>query len=306
MTPEGRVAGRQYCEQATALDPHYALAYVVLAESSLWSAFFGSSRPREAFTNAKEAALRALELDRTIADAHSALGTVLGSGEFDWEGAEHEFQHALELSPAVAVRYDFAWCYAMWFLLPLGRVGQAVTEMQRAVDLDPLDPFYNSLLGYLLDITRQPELAITQLEHAMALDPTFFFSHWFLSIAYSHVGRLDKALIEAEKANELSGGIPLTLGSLSGLYGRVGRTDEARRLLEQLMTRQQSSYVPASALAWAYAGVGATDDTLSWIARSIDERDPTLVTALKAAPTYDPLRSRPEYTGLLRKINLVP
>ena len=151
MTQEGREAGRRYCEQAIALDPNYALAYVVLAESYLWSAFWGSTDPREAFARAKSAALEALRLDDTIADAHSALGTVLGSGEFDWHGAEREFSRALELSPSsAAVRYDYAWCYAMWFLYPLGRVEQALTEMRRALELDPLDPFYNTLLGYLL------------------------------------------------------------------------------------------------------------------------------------------------------------
>ncbi|MBE3133066.1 MAG: protein kinase, partial [Acidobacteria bacterium] len=148
LTQEGREAGRQYCEQAIALDPDYALAYVVLAESYFWSAYWGSTNPREAFARAKSAALEALRIDDTIADAHSALGTVLGTGEFDWHGAEREFRRALELNPfSAVVRYDYAWCYAMWFLLPLGRVEQALTEMRRALELDPLDPFYNSLLG---------------------------------------------------------------------------------------------------------------------------------------------------------------
>ncbi len=307
MTQEGRVAGRRYCEQAIALDPSCALAHVMLAESYLWSAFWGSMDPREAFSRAKSAALEALRLDETIADAHSALGTVLGSGEFDWQSAEREFRRALELSPSsAAVRYDFAWCYAMWFLYPLGRVEQALTEMRRAVELDALDPFYNTLLGYLLGVTRQFEPAIAQLQHTIDLDPSFFFSHLFLSITYAYNGRFEEAIASAKKANELSGGNALTLGVLGSLYGRTGRTAEARRLLEELMARRRFGYVPASALAWAHNGLGELDESLGWIAKGIDERDPLLVTALKIAPTYDPLRSDPGFHALLRKMNLEP
>jgi serine/threonine-protein kinase len=307
MTPEGREAGRRYCEQAIALDPNYALAHVILAESCFWSAFWGSTDPREAFSRAKSAALEALRLDDTIADAHSALGTVLGSGEFDWHGAEREFGRALELSPSSAiVRYDYAWCYAMWFLVPLGRVEQATFEMRRALELDPLDPFYNSLLGCLLHFSRQFKPAIVQLQHAIDLDPTFSFSYWFLSITYGQIGQLDEAIAAAEKANQFSGGNALMLGTLGRLYGRAGRIVEARQLLEELTARHRSSYVPACALAWAYMGVGELEKGMEWIGRSIEQRDPVTVTSLKITPTYDLLRSHPLYLALLRKMNLEP
>jgi serine/threonine protein kinase/tetratricopeptide (TPR) repeat protein len=307
MTQEGREAGRQYCEQAIALDPNYALAHVVLAESCFWSAFWGSTNPRDAFATAKSAALQALRLDDTIADAHSALGTVLGSGEFDWHGAEREFRRALELSPSsVAVRYDYAWCYAMWFLFPLGRVEQALTEMQRALELDPLDPFYNTLLGYLLHATGRFEPAVAQLQHAIDLDPTFCFSHWFLSSLYAHDGRFDEAIAAAEKANELSGGNALTVGALGSVYGRSGRTVEARHLLDKLVARQLETYVPPSAFVFLHAGLGDREGALEWLGRGVDQRDPIVVTALKSGPTYDRLRSHPAFEALLRKMNLEP
>jgi TolB-like protein/Flp pilus assembly protein TadD/predicted Ser/Thr protein kinase len=305
MTQEGRETGRRYCEQAITLDPSYALAYVVLAESYLMNAFWGSTDPREAFSRAKSAALEALSLDDTIADAHSALGTVLGSGEFDWHAAEREFHRAQELNPSsVAVRYDYAWCYAMWFLLPLGLVEQALTEMRRALQLDPLDPFCNSLLGCLLYLARQFEPAVAQLRHAVELDPTFFFSYWLLSVAYQLSGQLDEAIAAAQRANELSGGHAVTMGVLGAVYGRVGRIAEARQLLAELTERRRSIYVPASALAFLYGGLGEQETTLQWIARSIEERDPIIVTSLKISPTFDPLRSHPRYRALLRKMNL--
>jgi serine/threonine protein kinase/tetratricopeptide (TPR) repeat protein len=307
MTQEAREAGLRYCEQAVALDPNYALAYVVLAESYLWGAFWGSMNPREAFPSAKSAVLEALRLDDAIADAHAVLGTVLASGEYDWRGAEREFDRAKELSPfSVVARYDYAWCYAMWFLYPLGRVDEALSEMRRALELDPLDPFYNSLLGYLLHSKLQFELAVRQLRHAIELDPTFFFSHWFLGATYAHNGRMDEAIVEGEKANELSGGHALTMGALASHYGQAGRKAEARKILEELKARQRSSYVPSSALSWAHAGVGELDKSLEWISRGVEEHDPTVVTALKGSPVFGPLRSHPAYLAMLRKMNLEP
>jgi non-specific serine/threonine protein kinase len=305
MTQEGREAGRRYCEQAIALDPNYALAHVVLAEMCLWSAFWGSTYPRDALASAKSAALAALALDDTIADAHSALGTVLGCAEFNWPGAEREFGRALELNPSsAAVRYDYAWCYAMWFLYPLGRLEQAQAEMRLALELDPLDPFYNALLGYLLHSAGQFEPAVAQLSRAIDLDPTFFFPYWFLSSIYALHGQFDKAIAAGEKANELSGRHALTLGVLGSCYGRAGRTAQARQILEELTARRRSTYVPSTALAWAYYGVGALDESLEWTARGIEDRDPTVVTALRSAPVFRGLHAHPAYRALLRTMNL--
>jgi serine/threonine-protein kinase len=307
MTQEGRDAGLRYCEQAIAVDPNYALAHVVLAESCFWSAYWGSTDPREAFPRAKTAALEALRLDDTIADAHSALGTVLGAGEFDWHGAEREFLRAQELNPSsTAARYDYAWCYSMYFLFPQGRVEEAFTEMRRGLERDPLDPFYNSLAGYLLFAARQFETALAQLQHTIDLEPTFFFSHWFLSLLYAREGRLDEAIAAAEKANELSGSNAITVGNLGKVYGLASRTAEARQLLADLRARRRSTYVPACAFLFVHSGLGERDEALEWMARGIEEHDPILMTSLKMSPSYDPLRSHPAYQALLRKMNLEP
>jgi TolB-like protein/tetratricopeptide (TPR) repeat protein len=307
LTQEGREAGRRYCEQAIALDPNYALAYVVLAESYFWSAFWGSTDPREGFPGAKSAALQALRLDDTIADAHSALGSVLAAGEYDWLGAEREFRRAKELSPSsAAVGYDYHWWYAMYFLLPLGRVEEALIEMRRGLDRDPLDPFYNSLLGYLLYASRQFDPALVQLRHTIDLDPTFFFAHWFLSLLYACEGRLDEAIAAAEKANELSGANAITLGNLGKVYGLAGRTEAARQLLEELTQRQRSTYVPAYAFLALHSGLSERDQALEWMARGVEEHDPIMMTSLRISPSYDTVRSHPAYKALLRKMNLEP
>ena len=216
---------------------------------------------------------------------------------------ERELRRALELNPSSA---DVRYYYATWHLQAQGRVEQALTEIRRGLEFNPLDSFFNAHVGYCLHATRQSESATAQLQHAIDLDPTFFFSYWFLSIVYVLNGRLDEAIAVAEKANALSGGNALTLGALGSIYGRAGRTAEARQLLEELTARRRLTYVPASALALVYGGLGEWDDSLEWMARAIEERDPIIVTSLKTAPAYDRVRSHPVFQALLRKMNLEP
>ncbi len=307
MTLQGREAGRQYCEQAIALDPSYALAHAMLAESYFWNAFWGAMDPREAFASAKSAAIEALRLDDTIADAHSALGTVLGCAEFDWRGAEREFNRAKVLNPSSAnVRYAYAWCYTMWFLLPVGRAEEALSEMRRALELDPLDPFYNSLLGYLLHATGRVEPAVAQFERAVELDPGFNFSYLLFAITLTAMGRADQAIAVAEKAHELSGRSTTTQWVLGSAYGRFGRTAEARGILEELKARRRWTYVPAAAFALVHGGLGEAEESLGWLARAIEERDPVIVTSLKTARAFDPLRPHRAFQTLLNKMNLEP
>jgi serine/threonine protein kinase/Flp pilus assembly protein TadD len=303
MTRESLEVGRRHCEQSISLDPNYALVYVFLSESYLWSAFWGFMDPRAAFSAAKSAALEALRLDDKIAEAHSVLGGVLGCGEFDWTGAEREHRRALELNPASA---DVRYHYGNWHLQPLGQMEQALAEDRRAVELDPLDPLYAAHVGYCLHALRQFEPAIAQLLHAIDLDPTFYFSYWLLSITYAQIGRSEEAVAAAEKARDLSGGAALTAGLLGRYYGLVGRTAEARQLLEELEVLRRSSYVPASSIAMIHRGLGDLAKGLEWWVRGIEEHDVLLVVSLKVEPGYDQLRSHPAFQALLRKMNLEP
>lgn len=179
-------------------------------------------------------------------------------------------------------------------------------EMRLAVELDPLDPFYNSLLGYLLHCVRQFEPAVAQLRHAVDLYPTFFFPHWLLSITYALIGRSDEAIAAAEKAKELSGGAAPTVGLLGRAYGLVGRTAEARQLLEELEARRRTSFIPASSIEMIHRGLGDLAKGLEWLTRGVEEHDVLLVVSLKVEPGYDHLRSHPAFQALLRKMNLEP
>jgi TolB-like protein/predicted RNase H-related nuclease YkuK (DUF458 family) len=302
MTPESLEVGRRHYEQAIALDPNYVPGYVRLAESYLWGAVWGFTHPLKAFPRAKSAALEAIRLDDTVAEAHSVLGGVLGVGEYDWPGAEREHRRALELNPSVS---DVRYFYANWYLMSLGRPEQALTENRRALELNPLDPLHAAHAGYCLHALRQFEPAIAQLQHAIDLDPTFFFSYWLLSITYALIGRSDEAIAAAEKARELSGG-PLTAGLLGRCYALAGRTAEARQLLEELEVRRRTSYVPPSAIGMIYRGLGDLEQGLEWYVRSVEEHDVLVAASLRVEPGFDEFRSHPAYETLLRKMNMEP
>ncbi len=181
---------------------------------------------------------------------------------------------------------------------------QALIEIRRAVELEPLELFYNAFWGYVLHVTRQFDLAIAQLKHAISLDPTLWFPHWFLSITHALNGQLDEAVATADRANELSGRNALAIGLLGRAYGLSGRTTEARQLLRELEVRHRFGYVPPSSMAMIHRGLGNLEDALKWWTRAVQGHDLLIATSLRSEPGYDPLRSHPRYKTLLRKMNL--
>ena len=183
---------------------------------------------------------------------------------------------------------------------------EAVTEAIRALEQDPLDPWYSTQLGYLYHATRHYDQAIAQHLRSIELDPSHYITHWFLSLTFAQIGRLDEAIAAAERASELSGRISSTLGFLGRYYAMAGRIAEARQILEELQARHRVTYVPASSLGAIYRGLGEMDKGLEWMERAIEERDPINILALKSEPAYDSARSHPAYQALLRKMNLEP
>jgi serine/threonine-protein kinase len=303
LTDEGREKARQYCEQAIALDRTYTPAHVGMAEYYWMSAIMGYANPKEALPRAKSAALEALKLDDTLAEAHSSLGTILGMWDFDWMGAEREYQLALKLNGgSPIIRFE----YAFYVLRPTGRMKEAVTEARQALERDPLHPWYNTQLGYLYHASREYDLATAHYLRVIELDPNYYPAHWLLSLTYAQKGQLNQAIVAAEKANELSGRNSVTLGFLGRWYAMAGRTTEAQQLLEELEARRRMTYVPPSSFGTIHRGLGEMDKGLEWMARGIEERDPINVLALKCEPAYDALRSHPAYQALLRKMNLEP
>jgi TolB-like protein/Tfp pilus assembly protein PilF len=301
LTPESLARGKEYLEQAIALDPNYALPYTGLAEYYWASAFWGFMLGSEAIPLAKAAALAALKLDDSLAEAHAQLGVAKGVGDFDWAGAEQEFRRALELNPASPIVHYY---YGLHCLRPMGRVEEELPEARRVVELDPLSARYNANLGVVYDYAGQHDLAIAQHRRAIDLDPSMYMPHVLLAQAYGHMGRFEEATAEAQKAWELSGRNARMLGMLAWVHGQAGRRSEARALLKELATQRRTTYVPPSVMVGAYAGLREVDQLLKWLEKGIEERELMTVCHLKYWQSIDPLLDQPRYQALLRKMNL--
>jgi tetratricopeptide (TPR) repeat protein len=302
LTQEGHGKAIRYCEEAIALDPQYAVAYARMAECYYSSVFQGYLNPREALPKVRAAAIKALEIDDALAEAHGSLGYLLGTCDFDWRSAESEFRRALELNPSLAYG---RWTYVFFLLLPTGRLAEAMIETRRILEQDPLSPIFNVTLGYLFYLKREYDQALIQMHHAIELDPSYFTSYWMLSLICLTKGQIEEAAAAAEKACELSGHNARSLAMLGMCWSVAGRTAEARRILEQLKTRSITNYVPASAMALIYSCLGEFDLVLEWYSKAIEERDLTIICTLKTDPAFDPFRTHPRFHVLLQKMNLL-
>jgi serine/threonine-protein kinase len=299
-TEEALAESRRCFEEAIALDPDYALAYLGLAEQCWDSAYLGLLAPLEAARVSMPLVLRALELDDTLATAHAMLGMFRGAFEYDWAAAEREFHRALELAPASpSVHSRYAW----FFLEPAGRLDEALAELQWVLETDPLSAVAHAALAQMLMFRREFPQAERQFRQAIELDPAFWMAHWMLSVVHVFMGMTDQAIAECERAQELFGRSFLVSGALGAMYGVMGRTSDARRLLDGMMQTARETYVSPLGIAWVYFGLGDVDAAFEWLNRGIDEREPQML-HLPAKPIYDPLRADPRFSSLLQRMNL--
>lgn len=287
-------------ERAIARDPNSALAYDSLAELHWYLGFFGNVPPREAFSLSTWYALRALELDETLAQTHALLGMLRKELDYNWPEVDRELRRAFELSresPLVRLRY------AISALLPRARIDEAKAEIEIVLQTDPLSllvRWWSAVMAYL---ARHPERTIEEGRHMIALDPTYFLGHWVLGIGLNEAGVRRDAVSALEKAHELSGGIPFTLGFLAYVYGCAGRCDDTRMLLKHAEKCAAAAYVPPSTFALGHIGLGDWDTAFTWLDRAIDTRDP-IIMPIKSFPFLDPVRNDARYGALLHKMRL--
>jgi eukaryotic-like serine/threonine-protein kinase len=300
-TPEGFAKSRQCFERALAADPQYALAFIGLAEFHWQNAFYGFQYPREALAGAKEAAIRALEIDDALPEAHALLGTMLGIGDCDWRAAGLSFRKALELD---ANSSYVLFRYASYYLWPQGREEEAIASVERTLSVDPLWVLANYVLAYIVYARRQYDRAISHLLAVIEMEPTFYMAYCILGLAYTQQGKHREAVDALEKACELCSGSPFALGMLGYGLGKAGKSEEANTIIENLQEAGQHSYVPAKSLMFAWAGLNDPHNVLACAERSLDDRDPMTIMNLRQEPMLDFVRADPRYTALLRKINL--
>jgi len=296
-TPDSLKVALAYFNQAIDEDPNYAQAYSGLADTYAllgdWQ--YAVMTSKEAFPRAKAAAIKALELDSTLSEAHNSLAFCFDAFDWDLESAGKEFQRSIELNPGYATAHHW---YA-WHLSLLGRFDEALEEMRKAKNLDPLSLIINADLAELLVIAHFYDESIIQSRATIAMDPNFALAHNQLAQAYLQKHMNVEAIAELQKAVELSGGSPTCVANLARAYAASGKTSEAVKLLGDLKNHSNRGYSDASEVAVVYAALGDKDQAMQWLETGYQERfNPGVL----LRPGFDPLRSDPRFQDLLRRI----
>jgi TolB-like protein/DNA-binding winged helix-turn-helix (wHTH) protein/Tfp pilus assembly protein PilF len=298
-TADGLKVALAYFKQAIEEDPKYAQAYSGLADTYAllgdWQ--YAVMTPKEAFPKAKTAAIKALELDSSLGEAHNSLAFVLDGFDWDFDAAGKEFQQAIELSPGYATAHHW---YA-WHLSLLRRYDEAIAEMRKAENLDPLSLIINSDLAELLVIAHSYDESIRQSRKTIEMDPNFALAHNQLAQAYLQKHMYDEAVAELQKAVQLSGNSPTCIANLARAYVASGKRGEAAKLLGDLKKRSNPGYSNASEIAMIYAALGDKDQAMNWLEKGYDERfNPGVL----LRPGFDPLRSDSRFQNLVHRVGL--
>src|SRR5579862_8997218 len=298
-TADGLKVALAYFNQAIEEDPKYAQAYSGSADTYAllgdWQ--YAVMIPKEAFPKAKAAAMKALELDSTLGEAHNSLAFVLDGYDWDFDGAGKEFRRAIELNPGYATAHHW---YA-WHLSLLGQYHQAIDEMRKAENLDPLSLIINTDLAELLLLAHSYDESILQSRKTIEMDPNFALAHNQLAQAYLQKRMYEEAVAELKTAVQLSGGSPAFVANLARADVASGKRNEAVKLLADLKKRSNPGYSNASEIAMIYAALGNSDQAMAWLDKSYEQRfNPGVL----LRPGFDPIRSDPRFHELERRIGL--
>jgi TolB-like protein/DNA-binding winged helix-turn-helix (wHTH) protein/Flp pilus assembly protein TadD len=298
-TADGLKVALAYFNQSIEEDPKYAPSYSGLADTYAllgdWQ--YAVMPPTEAFSKAKTAAIKALELDGALGEAHNSLAFVLDGFDWDLDAGGKEFQRAIELNPGYATAHHW---YA-WHLSLLGRYDEAIIEMRKAENLDPLSLIINADLAELLALAHSYDESIRQSRKTIEMDPNFALAHSQLAQAFLQKHMYDEAVAEMQTAVRLSANSPTCIANLARAYVAAGKKSEAMKLLSDLKKRSNSTYSNAAEIAMIYASLGDADQAMTWLEKGYEERfNPGVL----LRPAFDPLRSDLRFQNLLHRVGL--
>jgi tetratricopeptide (TPR) repeat protein len=297
-TVEGLRSALGHFQKAIDLDPNFAIAYTGLADTFNILGYYNNQRPHDAYPKGKAAAARALALDATLAEAHSSMGYIQIFYDLDWPGAKASFERALAINPNYATAHHwFAW---YWFMVE--QFDEALAQLRRAQELDPLSLIINDHLGYALLLAGKPDEALEHLTLTKELDPTFPWTYWRLGSVYLELGRVDDAITAFGTVVDMTkGGVGL------GYYGlalaRGGRLDDARAVVTRLTDMQKTRYVSPLEFALVRAGLGETDAALDALQGAYDDRVSDFA-RVKLLPWPEAVRCSARFADLLAKLGV--
>jgi adenylate cyclase len=284
-----------FFENSLRNDGNYAQAYTGLADSYATLAFLEFMAPHEAYPKAKEAVERALALDAQLAEAHTSLGLIKFQYDWDWQGAEREFREAIRLNPNYAPAHHFFADH----LKAMGRFGEALKEIEKAQELDPISLAISTGAGHVLYLSGKYDRAIEQYRQAVELDPGFMMTHVWFGRPYLEKGMFKEAIAELQTAVKLSRESTLALAMLGHGFASAGRTAEALQIIENLKERSKNKYVPSYWIAVIYNGFKDREQTIAWMRKAFDERSSWLVWS-NVEPRFAWLRDDPDFAALIK------
>jgi len=298
MAPEMQIA-LKYFQQAIDIDPSYALAYTGLADCYALLSNFSALPPTDVFPQAKVAVEKALELDETLAEAHTSLAYIKTIYEWDWKGAEKEFKRGIELKSSDEWSHE---AYG-WYLAAMGRFDESIAEMKRARQFDPLSLPAIAHLGIPLFYARRYDDAIEHFQEALEMDQDCGYIRFRLALAYAQKAMYEEAIGELQlmltTSRDRDG-----VAALGHVYAKLNQRDKAEAALVELKERAKQEYVPSYALAIIHIGLGEIDHAFAWLEKAYEERSYWL-TFLRVDPVLDNLRSDTRYTDLLQRMKFV-
>jgi serine/threonine-protein kinase len=297
-TTESAKKAVNYFKQAIEKDSNYALAYAGLSDAYDQLAGTAEAPPDKLYPQAHDAVTKALEIDNQLAEAHTSLAIIKQNFDWDWKGAESEYQQALALNPNDAIAHD---SYGM-FLANMRRFDEAFIHLKRAQELDPLSLYISKHIGTYYLFTSQYDRAIEQLRLTLELDPNFVMTYYDLGWAYAHKGMYPEAVAQFQKMLELEKDNSSAVSGLGYSYALWGKQDEAQKIIKQLEEMSMRQYV-SSDIASVYAGLGDKDRAFVWLEKMYLQREAT-ITSLKIHPPFETLRSDPRFQDLLRRVGL--